>query len=49
MFSVCLTFTCSDGRRFFARLLLDVGLSVLRYAAPGGECAEADAEIDEQA
>jgi hypothetical protein len=37
------------GGWFRAQLLLDVGFSVLRYAAPGSECAEADAEVDEQA
>ena len=32
-----------------AQLPLDVGLSVPRDAAAGGECAEADEEVDEQA
>ena len=37
------------GGWFRAQLFLDVGLGVLRDAAPGSESAEADAEVDEQA
>jgi hypothetical protein len=35
--------------RLRAQVPLDVGLSKVRDAAAGGECAEADEEVDEQA
>ena len=48
-------FACATFLRFglgwggsLAQLLLDVGLSVLRYAAERTECTKADEEIDEQ-